>query len=127
MFAHVEIEEVVTGLYQFANFTRGKCLKYLSKCAVQLEAYMKQEAVWRNRTHNARDLLTATVYEEFEKGVETTPAVVGIKLSHGVPYGVWLEYRRDYEDKYSIFIPTLNVKGPEVIRNMRNILSALDG
>jgi hypothetical protein len=59
------------------------------------EAYMRTNAKWTDQTGNARsNLFTAVKHEG------TTHSMV---LSHGVPYGIWLEIR--FAGRYSIVLP----------------------
>lgn len=121
----VDVTDVTSGLYQFANFTRARCKKYLREAGDELEMYMKANHPWQNRTGDAELYLGAELHEEYEKGNENAEAVVGLELSHGVSYGVYLEY--SMEQRFAILEPTVRLKGPEVIRNMQGILSRLGG
>lgn len=70
--------------------------------APKLEAHMKNNATWTDRTGAARNGLGAQVVYGGNK--------VAIVLFHSVSYGVYLETR--WGGKYSIIRPTLSVGGP---------------
>lgn len=72
--------------------------------APQIETWMKANAVWTDRTGNARQ----TLYTEVEQQMTT----VGILLSHGVDYGVYLELANQGE--YSVIGPALDYWAPRI-------------
>lgn len=123
MGVYVDTSEVTSGLYQFANFTRGKCRKHLQNACTELESYMKSNAPWNDRTGDARRGLKAEYTERFKKGVESEPTVLTIKLSHKVDYGVYLEYAMGL--RFAILEPTVRLKTPAIIQQMRGILEKL--
>ena len=106
---YVDVSDAVSGLYKFANFTRGKARKVARETAEELQATMKQNAPWQDRTGMARQLLSA---EYFEESTVTTDLNVGVKLSHGVSYGVFIEYnglnnRAYLSRRRPILVPTM--------------------
>lgn len=64
------------------------------------ESYMKENASWTDRTANARNGLAANADIQ-GTGLFTR---VGLTLSHGVSYGIWLELAN--AGKYAIVGPT---------------------
>jgi len=74
---------------------------YLLMDSVRAEAegYMKSTAPWKDRTGMARQNLKATI--EYDKNK------IRLILSHGVPYGYYLEYSRG--GKYAILNPTKEI------------------
>lgn len=119
-----DFTEVARGTYNFANFTRGKIEKYLSNQCQELELYMKNSHVWQNRTGMAEETLSANYYEESsDRGNELMPVTLGIKLEHGVYYGVYLELAM--ERRFAILEPTARLKGPDVISGMQGLLDRL--
>ena len=64
----------------------------------EIEAWMKTNASWTDRTGNARQGLTVTVHD-------VTDAII-IRLSHGVDYGWFLETR--FAGAYSIIAPAVD-------------------
>lgn len=119
----IDIQEVVSGFYQFANFTRSAIQRYLSKQCYELENYMKSNHLWKNRTGNAEAGLYADYYEEGISGNEYIPVTLGITLGHGVFYGEFLEMAM--EQNYAILEPTVMLKGPDVVRGMQGLIDRL--
>jgi hypothetical protein len=74
--------------------------------AEEVQAYAQSNAPWTDRTGDARSGLYAEVYEEFGEIV--------LELGHSVDYGIWLELKDN--GKYAIIMPTLEVLGPQIIR-----------
>lgn len=92
-------------LKQFSPRVRAALTAIVGFEAPRTESYMKTNATWIDRTGNARSGLTARPYANV--------AAFGIRISHGVPYGVWLEVR--FGGRYSIINTTLQARGPEVM------------
>jgi hypothetical protein len=85
------------------------------RMAPEVEAYMKNNAPWTDRTGNARNGLAARAYESGDE--------VGIVLYHQVSYGIWLEVR--FSGKYAIIQPTIDVMGPQVMQQYNNLLARI--
>jgi hypothetical protein len=69
-------------------------------------SHMRSNAPWRDQTGNARNGLRATTnHVPFRRH--------SIILSHGVPYGIWLEVR--WSGRYAIIDPTMRAIGPQVL------------
>jgi hypothetical protein len=73
--------------------------------AAEIEAYMKANAVWVDRSGNARQSLSAEVED-------LTRDMVAIILAHGVDYGIYLELA--HGGTYQIIAPTIDVFGPRI-------------
>lgn len=73
--------------------------------AMELEQYAKYTAPWTDQTGNARDGLTADVFQE---GGE-----IVIDLRHSVDYGIWLELIQD--GAFAVIMPTLEALGPDIL------------
>lgn len=82
--------------------------------APEIEAYMKAEAPWTDRTGNARQGLHTEV--NHMAGV-----MVEIVLAHGVEYGLWLEIR--HAGAYAIVNPSLDQFAPRVWADVVRMLS----
>ncbi|MBP5700270.1 MAG: HK97 gp10 family phage protein [Methanobrevibacter sp.] len=111
---YVDVSDVVSGLYRFANFTRGAARSAAKETADDLERSMKANAPWQDRTGRARESLHAEYFEE-PAGLGNSELNVGVKLQHGVPYGVFLEYNGLYNPEYysrrrPILVPTMESK-----------------
>lgn len=116
---YVDVSDVVSGLYRFANFTRAAARTAAREAADKLEGIMKAEAPWQDRTGSARAGLHAEYFEE-PAGLGDSQLNVGVKLQHGVPYGVFLEYNGLYNPEYyprrrPILVPTMESKEAVVL------------
>lgn len=81
--------------------------------APEIEAYMKAEALWTDRTGNARQTLSAEVEQ-------TAEDMVTIILAHGVDYGIWLELA--HGGNWAIINPTIDVFGPRIWADVQAML-----
>jgi hypothetical protein len=88
----------------------------MSREARLTERYMKDNAPWNDQTGNARASLSASP----EHTGQLQHAIV---LSHGMPYGIWLEVR--WGGRLAIIIPTLQTRGREVMRDIRMLLEMM--
>jgi HK97 gp10 family phage protein len=84
----------------------------------RIEAHMKHNAPWRDRTTNARNGL-------FAKATKLSGNVFGIILAHSVTYGIYLERGTRYMRKRPIIVPTLNEYGPKVMASFSKLLDRL--
>jgi len=75
--------------------------------ASDIEESAKRDAPWADRTGDARDGLTATVYND--KGL------VGVVLYHTVEYGKWLELIQN--GRFAIIRPTLEAHAHRLTYN----------
>lgn len=73
----------------------------------QIEAEMRNEAPWADRTGAARAGLTATTTQ--------ADGVVSLVLSHGVSYGFWLEVIQN--GRFAILGPTIERHGRRITYN----------
>lgn len=100
------------------NESYSKIIKnYMIQEAGELERYMKAYHPWQNRTGAAEAGLSAKVSSSTKNYVQT------IKLSHGVPYGVYLEYSMGR--RFAIIEPTMRLKGPEIVNGLQGKLDML--
>lgn len=82
----------------------------------RIEAYMKINAPWTDRTSNARNGLYAKAGHE--KGKRHW-----IELGHRVQYGIWLEIR--FAGKYAIVFPSLVLFGPKIMKTLDKLFARL--
>lgn len=101
----------MTEAYTKAIFQSGRRIAY--EQAEAMEQYAKTNAPWTDRTGDAREFLSATV--------EETGPIGTIVLSHGVPYGIWLEVAN--QGRFSIIPETIHVFGPIVMRSLQNLIN----
>lgn len=125
---YVDISDVVGGLYRFANFTRGACRKACKQFAEEIVPIMQANAPWNDRTGNARDNLGA---EYFEENVGDNDLEVGVRLFHGVSYGIFLEYNGVRTLSYlsrqrPILVPTMeSQESQELLNNLQRQFSKI--
>lgn len=91
-------------------------LMYSTTKASELQAKMKMNRPWTDRTGMAKALLNAKVSQP-------SPTIVRITLAHGVDYGVWLELA--HEKNYAIIAPTIREEGPRIVSDLDNLMSKL--
>ena len=91
-------------------------LMYSATKASELQAKMKMNRPWTDRTGMAKALLSAKVSQP-------SPNLVRITLAHGVDYGIWLELA--HEKNYAIIAPTVRDEGPRIVSDLDNLMSKL--
>ena len=87
-------------------------LMYASTKASELQAKMKLNRPWTDRTGRAKQSLNGSW--------KWMGDVARVELSHGVDYGVYLEFCN--EKRYAIIKPTIDKISPEAIRGLNKIL-----
>ena len=91
-------------------------LMYASTKASELQAKMKMNRSWTDRTGMAKALLNAKVSQPNSNTVRIT-------LAHGVNYGIWLELA--HGKNYAIIAPTVREEGPRIVEDLGNLMSKL--
>jgi HK97 gp10 family phage protein len=84
----------------------------------KIEAHMKHNAPWTDRTSNARNGLRA-------QAAAFSKTSYGILLTHGVTYGIYLELGTRYMRARPIIIPTMEEFGPRVVASLVKLLDRL--
>lgn len=93
---------------------RRKAIKEAGdQIASEAEAYMKANAPWTDQTGQARANLKATAEQ-------TAVDEVQIVLTHGVSYGIHLEFGR--AGRYAIIGPTMQAIAPRVKALLQSIV-----
>lgn len=105
-----------SGLDRMGEKLRADVLMYASSKAVELEAKMRINRPWTDRTNMAKDTLNARVSQPDDHTVRIT-------LAHGVEYGIWLELAN--QKNYAIIGPTIDIEGPRVVSDMENLMAKL--
>lgn len=82
--------------------------------APEIEAWMKANAPWTDRTGNARQTLWSDVFD-------LTNSAVVIVMSHGVDYDMFLELA--HGGRYAILGPALDHFIPRIWRDVRRLVS----
>lgn len=89
-------------------------------------AYARQNAPWTDRTTNARNGLFATVGNGSGRAASgrftagSGRGVYSLTLSHGVPYGIWLETR--FSGRFAIIRRTIDHEGPELMKTAQRLI-----
>jgi len=91
-------------------------MQYATFKALQIEADMKMNRPWTDRTMWARLTLTA-------KASRPDTNTIRITLSHGMYYGIFLELCN--EKRYAIIAPTIRKFAPEVVQELGSILGKM--
>lgn len=81
--------------------------------SAEITAYMKDNAIWTDRTANARQSLNTEVEQ---MGLD----MVSIILAHGVEYGIFLELA--HGGAYQIIGPTIDVFGARIWADVQALL-----
>lgn len=101
---------------KFSQKLGAAVLMYANTKAVQLEASMKRNRPWTDRTGMAKATLRAVVTQPDQNTIRIT-------LAHGVSYGIWLELA--HEKKYAIVNPTLEKEAPNVVDGLQDLMSKI--
>ena len=81
----------------------------------KVQNYARTNAPWTDRTGNARQGLAAKY--------SASGGVHIITISHGVPYGIWLEVK--YAGRYAIIEPTIRAEGQRIMQSMKGAMIKL--
>ena len=87
-------------------------LMYAATKASELQAKMKTNRPWTDRTGRAKQSLNSSW--------KWVGDVARVELSHGVYYGIYLELCN--EKRYAIIKPTIDIISPQAIRGLNKIL-----
>jgi hypothetical protein len=81
--------------------------------APRIETWMKQNAVWTDRTSNARQTLWAEAFDFSD--------VVVLAFGHGVSYGTFLELAN--QGRYAIITPAIDYFAPKIWQDAQRLLA----
>jgi len=109
-------DTLTTGLKEFPEKLDRAVSSTMDYFAPRIEATARSNAPWQDQTGNARNLLAART----EHVPGTRHAII---LSHGVPYGIWLEVR--FEGRYAIVTPTIQEQGPIVMALLSRLFARM--
>lgn len=96
----------------YADAIHDAIAQLAERYAAEIEAWMKDNAPWSDRTGNARQTL-------FAEAIDFTDTVV-ILMSHGVEYGTFLELA--HGGNYAIITPALDYFIPRIWRDVQALL-----
>lgn len=105
-----------SGLNRMSDKLGAVVLMYTSTKSVEIEAKMKQNRPWTDRTGMAKATLNAKVSKP-------SANIIRITLAHGVEYGIDLELK--HEKNYAIVGPTVEIEGPRLVSDLNNLMSKL--
>ena len=112
----INVNELSQNLDEFQGRLKYAVQMYASTKANELEALMKANRKWTDRTGMAKARLNASVSEPDENTIRIT-------LAHGVEYGIWLELAN--EKNFAIIAPTLSQQGPRVIEGLNDLMNEI--
>ena len=115
--AKVEFDasEMVQKCASIADRLRDALLELGQIMAAKIETAARENAIWIDRTSNAREGLIARAVMEGSKMM--------IYLYHTMAYGKWLEIAM--EEKYAIIMATLNEFYPRVMSMANRLVKGL--
>ena len=85
--------------------------------AAKMEEYAKDEAIWIDRTSNARQKLIGQAYY-------VTMDQVQIAVSHQMDYGIWLELAHGRD--YAILEAAIEENIDELLNSIKRLIGRLD-
>ena len=85
--------------------------------AAKMEEYAKDEAIWIDRTSNARQKITGQAYY-------VTMDQVQIAVSHQMDYGIWLELAHGRD--YAILETAIEENIDELLNSIKRLIGRLD-
>lgn len=91
-------------------------LMYAATKASELEAKMKINRPWTDRSGMAKLTLRSMVSQPDDHTIRIT-------LAHGVDYGIWLELA--HEKNYAIIGPTIQEEGPKITSDLKDLMSKI--
>ena len=98
---------------QYADLIQRTVVDICNRFAPDIEAWMKENAPWTDRSGNARQTLWADV-------AEIARSAVIVILSHGVEYGQYLEWSNG--SAYAIVAPAMDHFAPLIWAAIRQAL-----
>ena len=107
-----DASKLMSGLVERELKTKVALGLYADTVAKQMEAHAKTNYPWIPRSGRAHQSLNSSW--------KWVGDVARIELSHGVDYGIYLEFCN--ERKYAIISPTINYISPKAIKGLGKIL-----
>ena len=96
----------------YENEIHNAIKQIADRYAPDIEAWMKSNAPWTDRTGNARQTLNTEVQE-------VASVMIGIILAHGVDYGIFLELSNG--GAYAIIGPALDYFAPKIWADVQRL------
>lgn len=111
-----DISKLSQGLLQMQTKMAAMILMYAATKASELEAKMKINRPWTDRTGMAKATLNASVSQPDTNTVRIT-------LAHGVDYGIWLELA--HGKNYAIISPTIDAEAPKIVSDLQGLMDRI--
>ena len=108
-----DVTNLMQGLAEREIKTKVALGLYGDTVSKKMEAYAKSNHPWTDRTGKA----SQTLHTKSPKWMGNT---LRLTLSHGVDYGVYLEFCN--EKRYAIIKPTIDNITPQAIKGLKNII-----
>lgn len=102
------------GAERYARRIRAAVFRLMQRYAPEMEAWMKANAPWTDRTGNARQSLEAEAQELGNQALR-------VLMQHGVEYGIFLELA--HGGNWAIIGPALDEFAPRIWRDVQALLS----
>ncbi len=102
-----------------------RAVQYLARTteyySYRSETFAKSKAKWTDRTGNARGSLSGT----YTANIGMNSARFEITISHGMPYGIWLELR--WNGKFAIINKTVENQGKAFFDTANKVMAKMFG
>lgn len=108
-----DTSKLVQGIAEREIKTRAALNLYANVVSKKMETHAKTNFPWTPRSGSAHQSL-------FAGPVQWRGNVIRCTLSHGVDYGVYLEFA--HEKRYAIIKPTIDYIAPSAIKGLQNIM-----
>lgn len=100
------------GLVEAELRSRAALGLYADTVAKKMENQAKNSYPWTDRTYQASRRLKGDW--------QWNGNVARVTLSHGVDYGIWLEFAN--EKRFAVLKPTIDIMAPQAIRGLKNLM-----
>lgn len=107
-----DASKLMSGLVERELKTKAALGLYGDTIAKKMESHAKTNYNWTPRSGAAHQRISGTS--------KWQGRVVRVELSHGVDYGVYLEFCN--ERRYAVIKPTIEIMSPAAIRGLVNII-----
>lgn len=108
----MDARSLLSGLAEMEIKTKASLGLYADTVSKKMENHAKTNYNWTDRTYQASRKLKGSWQWQGN--------VIRVELSHGVDYGVWLEFCN--EKRYAIIKPTIDFISPSAIKGLENLL-----
>lgn len=96
---------------------RLRAARLMERYRDEIQAYMKANAAWTDRT----TALRVTLYAD----IDFRPDVIILYFDYGQNYGKYLEFRPDLSGRFAIVNPTFDIYAPRFLHDVTYLLNDL--